>query len=222
MPQDLDANHHGDHADVINHGEHSLLPRRQNIGPCAHDGGQQVEEWRSVDLADLRRWRMAARFASTGKMPAVTWNTPDGFDQLGVLMRSNGVLFVRRDDSGQLGKLFVPYVFTPTKFGSWRAWFKCPGCGQRCRILFGVNTFRCRGCRGLKYQLQYEASAFRLLARARKIRRWLAKPGETVDPMPSGDPMPPKPRYMRWRKYRRLELLVLQLESAAWARLSET
>jgi len=189
--------------------------------PCRY-ATSKVEECRSVDLADLRRWHMLdpARLASTGKMPAVTWNTFDGFDQLGVLMRPNGVLFVRRDDGGQLGKLFVPYVFTPTKFGGWRAWFRCPGCGQRCRILYGINSLRCRKCRGLKYQSQYEMPAYRLLARARKIRRRLAKPGETVDPMPSADPMPPKPRYMRWRTYRRLEALVSRLEAAGWAAVS--
>jgi hypothetical protein len=189
--------------------------------PCRY-ATSKVEECRSVDLADLRRWRMLdpARMVSTGKLPAVTWNTPDGFDKLGVIAQPRGVLFVRRDDSGQLGKLFVPYVFTPTKFGGWRAWFRCPGCGQRCRILFGVNTLRCRKCRGLKYQSQYEAPAFRLLARARKIRCRIAKPGETVDPMPSGDPMPPKPRYMRWRRYHRLEQLVRRLEAAGWAAMS--
>src|SRR5499427_8076913 len=115
---------------------------------------------------------------------------------------------------------FVPYVFTPTKFGGWRAWFRCPGGGQRCRILYGINSLRCRKCRGLKYQSQYEMPAYRLLARARKIRRRLAKPGETVDPLPSGDPMPPKPRHMRWRTYRRLEALVSRLEAVGWAAVS--
>jgi hypothetical protein len=161
-----------------------------------------------------------ARMASTGKISAVTWNTPDGFDKLGVIAQPRGVLFVRRDDSDQLGKLFVPYVFTPTKFGGWRTWFRCPGCGQRCRVLYGSNSLRWRKCRGLKYRSQYETRAFRLLERARKIRRRLAKPGETVDPMPSGDPMPPEPRYMRWRTYRRLEALVSRLEAAGWAAMS--
>jgi hypothetical protein len=63
------------------------------------------------------------KLASIGKIPVVTWNTPDGFDKLGVIAQPRGVLFVRRDDSGQLGRLFVPYVFTATKFGGWRAWF---------------------------------------------------------------------------------------------------
>jgi hypothetical protein len=109
----------------------------------------------------------------------------------------------------------VPYVFTPTKFGGWRAWFRCPGCGRRCRILFAVNTLRCPKCRRLKHQSLYEMRAFRLLERARKVRRRLAKPAAPVDAMPSGDPMPSWPRYMCWRRDRQMEQLVWRLEAQA-------
>jgi hypothetical protein len=95
-------------------------------------------------------------------------------------------------------------------------WFRCPGCGQGCRVLYGVNSLRCRKCRRLKYQSQYEMPAFRLLERARKIRRRLGAPGEWG----STGPLPPKPRYMRWRRYRRLEQLVWRLEAAGWAAMS--
>jgi hypothetical protein len=144
----------------------------------------------SVDLADLRRWHMLdpARLASTGKMPAVTWNTFDGFDQLGVLMRPNGVLFVRRDDGGQLGKLFVSYVFTPTKFGGWRAWFRCPGCGLRCRVLYGINSLRCRKCRGLKYQSQYETPAYRSAADNAHDKETTDKNPERPSTLPRAEP----------------------------------
>jgi hypothetical protein len=36
----------------------------------------------------------------TGMIPAITWNTPNGVDKLGVIAKSRGVLFVRRDDQG--------------------------------------------------------------------------------------------------------------------------
>jgi hypothetical protein len=138
--------------------------------PCSY-ATSKVEEWRSIDLADLRRWRMLdpTMIAKTGRIPAITWNTPHGIDKLGVIAKPGGVLFVRRDDQGQLGNLFVPYVSSPARFGGWRKWFRCPGCGQGCRVLYGVNSLRCRKCRGLKYQSQYERPAFRLLDRARKI-----------------------------------------------------
>jgi hypothetical protein len=176
----------------------------------------KVEEWRSIDLANLRRWRMLdpRNIAKTGKIPAITWKTPNGVEELGVIAKPRGVLFVKRDGRGHLGTLFVRFSFSPTRFGGWRAWFCCPGCRQACRVLYGTNSLRCRKCRGLKYQSQYESSAFRGLDRARKIRRRLG--GRE----PFDGPLPPKPRYMRWRTYQRLERLVLQLESMGWETMS--
>src|SRR5215471_19507161 len=135
----------------------------------------KVEEWRSIDLADLRRWRMLdpTTIARTGKISAITWNTPNGVDKLGVIAKSRGVLFVKRDGQGQFGTLFVQFSFSPTRFGGWRAWFRCPGCRQACRVLYGINSLRCRKCRDLRYQSQYQSSAFRWLEKARKIRRRL-------------------------------------------------
>src|SRR5215471_4144890 len=173
---------------------------------------RKVEEYRSIDLADLRRWRMMP-LRERGKIPAVTWDTPNGLDQLGVLAEPSGVTFIRRRQ-GQLEKLFIAFAYTATEFGARRGWFRCPGCGSRCRVLYATDSLRCRKCRGLKYQSQYETPAFRMLERARKIRRRLGKSGG------AGDPLPAKPRYMHWKKYRRLERLVFRLESARWEAMS--
>ena len=183
--------------------------------PCSY-ATSKVEEWRSIDLADLRRWGMVAavKMVKTGRIPAIVWSTPDSADQLGVIAQPRGVLFVRQDDHGQLYKLLVPFVYTATQFGGERAWFQCPGCQQGCRVLYGRNSMRCRKCRRLKYQSQYQMPAFRLLDRAHKVRRRLGRPGS------SGDPLPPKPPRMRWRTYRRLERLVSRLELAGWAAMA--
>jgi hypothetical protein len=37
------------------------------------------------------------------------WKTPQGHDEMGVLARRHGVLFVRRDDRGQLRPPAAPY-----------------------------------------------------------------------------------------------------------------
>ena len=150
--------------------------------------------------------------ARTGKIPAITWETPNGVDKLGVIAKPSGVPFVKSDGQGQLGLLFVS--FSPTRFGGWRAWFRCPGCRHACRVLYGTNSLRCRNCRGRKYQSQYECSVFRWLDRARKIR------SGSVDREPFNGPMPPKSRYMRWRTYRRLERLVTRLEAVGWEAMS--
>jgi hypothetical protein len=158
--------------------------------------------------------RYQTTIARTGKIPAITWKTPNEIVKLEVIAKPRGVLFVKRDDQGQLGSLFVQFSFSPTRFGGWRAWFRCPGCRQACRVLYGTNSLRCRKCRDLKYQSQYQSSAFWWLDRARKIRRRLG--GRE----PFDGPLPPKPRYMRWRTYRRLERLVSRLEAVGWEAMS--
>jgi hypothetical protein len=68
----------------------------------------KVEEYRSVDLAHLRRWRMLrlGKILETGTMPAIVWNTPDGQEKLGVVAGATGVLFLKRIDGERYG-LFV-------------------------------------------------------------------------------------------------------------------
>jgi hypothetical protein len=179
----------------------------------------KTEEYCSIDLADLRRWgmltpRMLLEAAETGRFPTITWKTRHGHDHLHVIAKENGVLFFKKDEQqGFVGK-FVPFRFTPTQFGGRRHWFACPGCGKGCRVLYGIHSLRCRRCRGLQYESQYESPAFRLLSRAQKIRRKLGQAGPLTGPLAS------KPRRMRWRTYRRLENRVYALEEAGWRALS--
>jgi hypothetical protein len=53
--------------------------------------------------------------AKTGRIPAVTWHTREGIDKLGVIAKPNDVLFLKRDRQGQLGSLFVPFLFTAAR-----------------------------------------------------------------------------------------------------------
>jgi hypothetical protein len=83
-------------------------------------------------------------------------------------------------------------------------------------VLYGVPSLRCRQCRGLKYQSQYEKPVFRLLSLAQKIRRKLGHSG------PLTGPLPDKPRRTLWRTYHRLENRVYALEEVGWRALSAT
>src|SRR5215475_3420262 len=104
---------------------------------------------RSIDLADLKRLGLLKPIVG-GHIRAITWKRDDGgLDKLGIIPRSRGIRFVKRDDQGELAGLFVPYFYTPTMFGGYRKWFACPGCRRPARILYGVNSLRCRRCRGL-------------------------------------------------------------------------
>ena len=93
-----------------------------------------------------------------GRIRAITWKRDDGgLDELRIIPSARGVQFVKRDE-GKLNGLLVTYFYTPTMFGGYRKWFACPGCRWPARILYGVNSLRCRRCRGLKYASQSEAS----------------------------------------------------------------
>jgi hypothetical protein len=160
----------------------------------------KCEHWRNVDLADLRR-KGPLKPVVGDRIKAINWTKPGGgLDQLGVVPGAAGILFVKRDEEGQLRSLFVPYATTATMFGGRRDWFACPGCGRPCRVLYyWINNMRCRRCRRLKYASQSEASHWRAQRKAHSIRRRLGARGNALD-----GAFPPKPRYMRCATYERL------------------
>jgi hypothetical protein len=167
----------------------------------------KCEHWRSIDLADLKRMGLLRPIVN-GRMRAVTWKTDHGgLDKLGIIPSAQGVQFVKRDDEGKLAGLFVAYTHTPTMFGGHRKWFACPGCRRPTRILYGVNSLRCRRCRGLKYASQSEASHWRAQRKAVNIRHRLGASGDALD-----GPFPPKPPKMRWTTYERLRAVDAALQ----------
>jgi hypothetical protein len=159
----------------------------------------KVEHWRAIDLADLRRMGLL-RPVVNGRIKAITWkNDHGGLDMLGIVPSPRGIRFVKRDDQGKLAGLFVAYTHTPTMFGGFRKWFACPGCRRPARILYGINSLRCRRCRGLKYASQSEASHWRAQRKTLSIRRRVGGSGDALD-----GPFPVKPARMRWATYNHL------------------
>jgi hypothetical protein len=86
------------------------------------------------------------------------------------------------------------------RLNGWRVWFCCPGCGKRCRCLYGVNTLRCRKCLGFVYASQSERTYCCALRRADGIRRRLGGKANDMDPQ-----FPDKPKRMCWRTYSALK-----------------
>jgi hypothetical protein len=139
---------------------------------------------------------------------AITWkNDQGGLDKLGIIPSAKGIQFVKRDDEGKLVGLFVSYTHTPTMFGGFRKWFACSGCRRPARVLYGVNTLRCRQCRGLKYASQSELSHWRAQRKALSIRRPVGASGDALYA-----PFPPKPPKMRWTTYKRLRAVDAALQ----------
>jgi hypothetical protein len=168
-------------------------------GRSSHVGAaSKCEEWRSIDLADLKRMGLLKPIID-GRIRAITWKTDDGgLDKLGIIPSAKGIQLVKRDDEGKLAGFFVNYTYTATMFGGSRKWFPCPGCRRPARILYGVHSLRCRRCRGLRHASQSEASHWRAQRKALSIRRRLGASGNTLDAFPA------KPPKMRWATYDRL------------------
>ncbi len=120
-----------------------------------------------------------------------------GHDELRLLYR------VRADEAAAWEPVHEPVrlVRTAQPFGGERVWCRCPGCGRRCLVLYGRRRFRCRRCVGLPYASQHAAAHDRLMNRAQDIRERLGGSAYASLVMP----FPPKPPWMRWRTYWRLQ-----------------
>ena len=90
---------------------------------------------------------------------------------------------------------------TPCNYGGSRVWFQCPACGRRVAILYGGRVFACRHCQRLAHDCQRERPDDRAARQADKLRDrlgWI--PGAL-------NGCGPKPKWMRWRTFRRLKAL---------------
>jgi hypothetical protein len=84
------------------------------------------------------------------------------------------------------------------RLGGERLWLLCPGCQQRCRILYWTTSFSCRRCVGLSYASQHQYADERLLFRAKTIRARLGGSGSMLEPFPD------RPKNMRRITYEKL------------------
>ena len=99
----------------------------------------------------------------------------------------------------------IPITWTACHFGGHRPWFVCSVsvggryCGRRVALLYGAGElFACRRCYGLAYASQREASYFRDVDKAQKIRIQLGGSPNMSERFPD------KPKGMHWRTYDRL------------------
>jgi len=95
----------------------------------------------------------------------------------------------------------VGLEWTPCYYGGARAWFLCPTCGRRVAILNGGKVFACRHCQRLAHDCQRERPDDLAARQADKLRDRL---GWIPGALNGGGP---KPKWMRWRTFRRLKAL---------------
>ena len=118
-------------------------------------------------------------------------------------------------DRARPRNLSISLLRTPCHYGGMRAWFECPGCGQRCaKLYFSGGLFCCRKCHGLGYRSQLVARGDRPRLIAQGIRRSLGGSSNLALPFPT------KPSEMSWRTYFRLRAKSEKYEARALARLA--
>jgi hypothetical protein len=168
----------------------------------------KVHEFLSLDVAWLRR-RGACYVGYSGTLRWTRHGRETG--SIGYTVEREG-LRLRYRNAPRPGGIpqdvneLIPIVTTAPHFGGVRHWFLCSSCARRCRIIYGGSLFRCRRCCGARYDSQYQHPALTVCDRRWAIRQRLEERGS-----PSAllfgldDGLPPKPKGMHWRTYRRLE-----------------
>ena len=89
---------------------------------------------------------------------------------------------------------------TPAHYGGTRPWFRCPRCGARRAVLYGMandGRFGCRDCMRLCYASEAEDAAGRMWRKQRKFAARLGAKDRT-------DMHPPRPKGMHQRTYRQV------------------
>lgn len=160
----------------------------------------KCHEMHSIDLTYLAR-NKCLRPGVSGRLSWSRHDTQTG--SIGYRIEESGLRLIYRisktgDESRDINEL-IPFTYTSTNFSGRRRWFKCPSCGNRCRILYGGFYFRCRRCHDLKYESQYEPAFCRAASQSHALRKRLGHVGGL------DDQFPPKPKGMHWKTYRRLE-----------------
>jgi hypothetical protein len=153
-----------------------------------------VEGYRALDIAQFRR----SGFPH-GAVLSVTWSDGNSI-QMAVNHDTVRLIYKYRQGGGRWQEVSedVRLRYTCPYFGGRRAWFECPRCRRRARILYGADRlFLCRECYRLTYSSQREDRGERMRRRARKI--WMRLGGDY-----DADPFPDKPVGMHWRTYDRL------------------
>jgi hypothetical protein len=176
----------------------------------ASDRSKRCEGHLALDLAWVRRNSLLR----SGQPVPITLSRGGKHrgNNLNALALPDGVRLMyrtRRDNDGAWEDVSetMPYVWTRTRFGGRRAWFKCLGCGRGCRVLYGGSRFRCRRCHGLTYRSQYEPAYERANEQANKLRKRVGGKGNafTIGNTIGIEEFPPKPRGMHWATYWRLK-----------------
>jgi hypothetical protein len=134
-----------------------------------------------VEAQDSAGNRIAVRLTvADGELVIETWPAYFG-----------GQIDTRRDR--------ITLSYTPCHLGGKRAWWRCPGCGDRYAFLFEQGRrWRCRNCFGLSYRSSRVSRVKRLEIKIRALREQLVDTGGGIFAQWG------RPKGMRQRRYIRI------------------
>nr|CRH07362.1 Conserved protein of unknown function [Candidatus Magnetococcus massalia] len=177
------------------------------IGSGGHNrkGNGAVEEHRCLSINFFRD----AGWLFSG---SIRWNSGAN---ISAYLQLNGLLTLeynhRVGGYGEWEKIkqFIQIDKQPRHLGGFQGYFICPGqgCGKRVTKLYGAGRyFLCCRCYGLNYASQQTRDIDRINAEIGKVRMALETPSDW--PWMS---TPPRPRYMRKKRYAELTEKLFQL-----------
>ena len=179
-----------------------------------------TEECRRLDI----RWLNKIGALVARRTGLISWSSGgDPCGDIGYTTANDRMILnykyqIHGDDEWQSIEQSVMFNRTPCNYGGSRKWFLCPECERRVAILyFTGELFLCRHCVGLTYSCQREVFIYRLMRKARKIRRQLVVGNDLFEPDCLSDGVYYKPTGMHWRTFERLK----QAENGLQARISD-
>ncbi len=171
----------------------------------------------SLDISALKQWLGCGEWS-------LGWRWKRGNEDaanIGLLISRERVVFIYTvTTSGgepEAVRDEVVVMRTGCNYGGERAWFLCPSCGARRRVLFlplGATRFRCRECHNLSYGTQQMDTHDRHLHRIRVLHKRLDSGESKYYPLR----VPPKPKGMRWTTYYQIhdQILMHEIERNKW------
>lgn len=116
--------------------------------------------------------------------------------------------------NGKAKKDRIKLCYLSNNYGGQRMYFYCPRCGKRIRFLCATQRgFVCRWCGNLNYHVQQSSREDILMDRIEKILRILEVDMTFLNKWERACFSDiEKPRYMRWEKYGRLMLRLLDAQ----------
>lgn len=152
-------------------------------------------------------WKMGWQWQSGSEEPA----------KVGLYVGRDGMVLdytiTRLGGEPQAVRDAVPVVWTACNYGGEQAWFVCPGCKVKRRVLYlppRGTYFRCQKCHNLAYSTQQMDTHDRHMHRIRVIEQRLGADEGTYSPFR----VPPKPKGMWWLTYLQLQERFLMHEIA--------